>query len=87
MDIKSVLVRRYANDEWHLVGQDYAGLTWLSDTAKPKQSDLDALWPEVQTEIETEAQSRLDAKTSAIAKLEKLGLTLDEVSAAFGIEV
>lgn len=31
-------------------------------------------------------QARADARDSAIAKLEALGLTVDEVSAAFGLE-
>ena len=86
MDYAQILTRKYAGAEWTLNGDDYTGLTWLSDTPKPKKADLDALWPEVQAEIEAEAQARLDAKASAIAKLEALGLTVDEVKVAFGLE-
>ena len=38
-------------------------------------------------EITPEEQAVIDARQSAIAKLEALGLTVEEVSSAFGIEV
>ena len=86
MDYAQILTRKYPGAEWVLNGDDYAGLTWLSDTPKPKKAELDALWDEVQAEIAAEAQARADAKASAVAKLQALGLTVDEVSAAFGLE-
>ncbi len=86
MDIATILTRRYPGSEWTLDGDDYTGLHWLSATAKPTKSALEKLWSEVQAEIASEAQARLDAKASAIAKLEALGLTVEEVSVAFGLE-
>lgn len=86
MDIANILTRKFPGSEWTLNGDNYSGLTWLSDTPKPKKAELDALWPEVEAEIAAEAQARADARASAIAKLEALGLTVDEVSAAFGLE-
>ena len=86
MDIPTILTKRYAGTEWTLDGDDYTGLTWLSDTTKPTKKSLEALWPEVQAEIVAEAQARVDAKASAIAKLEALGLTVDEVQVAFGLK-
>lgn len=86
MDYAQILTRKYPGKEWTLNGDDYSGLTWLSDTPKPSKKTLDGLWPEVQAEIEAEAQARVDAKVSAVAKLQALGLTVDEVSAAFGLE-
>jgi len=86
MDIAIILSKRYEGSEWTLNGDDYTGLTWLSDTTKPTKKSLEALWPDVQAEIVAEAQARVDAKASAIAKLEALGLTVDEVQAAFGIK-
>lgn len=86
MDIAQILTRKYAGSEWTLNGDNYSGLTWLSDTPKPTKATLEALWPEVQAEIAAEIQAKLDAKASAIAKLQALGLTVDEVSAAFGLE-
>lgn len=86
MDIAVILTRRYEGSEWTLDGDTYAGLTWHSDTTKPTEAELTALWPAVQTAIENEAQAKIDAKASAIDKLEALGLTLEEVKVAFGLE-
>jgi len=81
-----VLTRKYPGALWNLIDDDYANLEWLSDTPKPTKKALEALWPEVQAEIAAEAQAKLDAKASAIAKLQDLGLTVEEVSVAFGLE-
>ena len=87
MDYAQILTRKYPGKEWTLNGDKYSGLTWLSDGPKPKKAELDALWDEVQAEMAAEAQARLDAKASAVSKLEALGLTVDEVRVAFGLEV
>lgn len=86
MDIAIILTRRYPGSEWTLNGDNYSGLTWLSDTPKPRKSTLENLWPEVQAEIAAEAQAKVDAKASAVAKLQALGLTVEEVQVAFGLE-
>ena len=86
MDIAMILTRRYEGSEWTLDGDDYTGLTWLSDTPKPSKKTLEGLWVEVQAEIAEERQAKEDAKASAISKLEALGLTVEEVSVAFGLE-
>jgi hypothetical protein len=85
MDITLILSRKFEGAEWTLNGDDYAGLTWLSDTPKPTKKTLESLWPEVVAEIEAEKQAKEDTRLSAIAKLEALGLTVDEVQAAFGL--
>jgi hypothetical protein len=85
MDIPTILTRKYAGTEWTLSGDDYTGLTWLSDSPKPTKSALEKLWPTVQQEIADEKQAREDAKASAVAKLEALGLTVEEVQVAFGL--
>ena len=87
MDIATILSRLYQGQEWTLDGDDYTGLTWLSDTPKPSKKTLEGLWAEVQAEIAGERQAKEDARVSAIAKLQALGLTVEEVSSAFGIEV
>jgi len=86
MNIKQILTKRYPDAEWTLDGYNYSGLTWLSDTTKPTEAELEALWPDVQAEIAAEAQAKADAKASAIAKLQELGLTVEEVRVAFGLE-
>ena len=86
MDITTILTRKYAGSEWVLYGDNHSGLTWLSDSPKPTEEELAALWPDVQAEIAAEAQAKIDAKASAVAKLQALGLTVEEVSVAFGLE-
>ena len=86
MDIAKILTKRYPGSEWTLSGDNYSGLTWLSEGKKPTKKSLEALWADVQAEIAAEAQARVDAKASAVAKLQALGLTVDEVSVAFGLE-
>ena len=84
-DYATILTRKYPGQEWVLNGDSYEGLTWLSESEKPSQEELDGLWETVQQEIADEAQAKLDAKASAIAKLEALGLTVEEIQEAFGI--
>jgi hypothetical protein len=85
MDIAIILSRKYVGSQWILNGDDYSGLTWLSDSTKPTEKQLTDLWPTVQSELLAEAQSKIDAKSSAIAKLQALGLTVQEVEVAFGL--
>jgi hypothetical protein len=86
MDIAIILTRKYVGSEWTLDGDDYAGLTWLSETTKPTEKQLTDLWPTVQAELAAEKQAKIDAKASAIAKLQALGLTVQEVEVAFGLK-
>ena len=87
MDIATILTRKYPGAEWVLNGDDYVGLEWLSDSVKPTKAQLEKLWPTVQAEIQAEADARVAARQSAVEKVQALGLTVEEVSSAFGIEV
>ena len=87
IDYPTILTRKYPGQEWVLSGDEYEGLTWISDTPKPTQEELDGLWDEVLTEIEAEKQAKIDAKASAVAKLEALGLSVDEIKEAFVLKV
>lgn len=81
IDYAAILFRRYAGKEWTLEGDEYTGLTWLSDSAKPSKATLDGLWASVQQEIADEPAAKFAAKK---AVLDKLGLTADEVTALLG---
>jgi hypothetical protein len=85
MDIAAILFSKYLGSQWTLDGDDYEGHTWLSDTPKPTKKQLEDLWPSVQAEITAKAQAKIDAKASAISKLQALGLTVQEVEVAFGL--
>ena len=71
MDIPTILSNKYAGSEWTLSGEDYNGLTWLSDTPKPTKKALEALWAEVQYEtayaqVEQARQSEYQATTDPL---------------------
>ena len=52
MNIPMILSKRYEGAEWTLNGDNYSGLTWLSeDIAKPTVEELQAEWPQVQFEV------------------------------------
>ena len=71
MDITQILSRKFAGSEWTLDGDDYTGLTWLSDTPKPTKKALEALSAEVQYEtvyarVEQARQSEYQATTDPL---------------------
>jgi hypothetical protein len=45
MDYSLILTVNYPDSQWSLNGDSYDGLVWNSDTSKPTQEELDALWP------------------------------------------
>ena len=85
-DYAAVLSKNYSDAEWTLNGDSYDGLTWLSGTPKPTQAELDAAWPAVQQAQADAVAAKEAARQSAISKLAALGLTVDEISAAFGLD-
>jgi len=82
----AVLSANYPDAEWTLNGDSYTELTWLSDTPKPSQQELDAAWPAVQQARQDAVAAKEAARQSAISKLAALGLTVDEINAAFGLD-
>lgn len=85
-DYVAVLSANYPDAQWTLSGNDYATLEWHDDTPKPTQAELDAAWPAVQQAQANAEAAVVAARQSAIDKLAALGLTVDEISAAFGLE-
>ena len=70
-DYATVLIANYPGSEWTLDGDDYSGLTWLSDTPKPTQAELDAAWPEVAyqqqvTAVETTRRTQYEAQSDGL---------------------
>jgi hypothetical protein len=85
MDISLILQTNYRGKLWSLIGDDYEGLDWIDESPKPTQAKLESEWAEVQAKAAAEKQAKIDAKASAIAKLQALGLTVQEVEVAFGL--
>jgi hypothetical protein len=84
IDYAQILSTNYVGSQWSLDGDSYDGLTWLSNTPKPTQAELDALWESTQAAVAAKKQAAIDVKASALAKLAALGLTQDEVKALLG---
>ena len=81
IDYPAILSRHYAGSEWALNGEEYSGLTWLSDTTKPSQEELDGLWDATLAAIE---QEKADKQAAREALLARLGITEDEARMLLG---
>lgn len=46
-----ILSVNYVGIEWAINGNDYDTLQWFSDTPKPTQAELDALWQSTQDTV------------------------------------
>jgi hypothetical protein len=79
-----ILSVNYVGKHWSLDGNSYDGLIWHSNTPKPTQAELDALWESTQTQVANAKAQAEATKASALAKLTALGLTQAEVTALIG---
>jgi hypothetical protein len=70
-DYAAVLTATYPGAQWTLDGDDYSGLTWLDDTGKPTQAELDAAWQQVQWDRE---HARVEAARRARYQTETDGM-------------
>lgn len=76
MDITKILINNYKGAVWTLDGDDYEGLTWLDNAAKPLKKTLEDLW---QKTLDDENNLIVKANTDKAALLDKLGITADEL--------
>ena len=81
IDYSQILSQKYKGSEWTLNGDDYDGLTWLSETTKPTKKELDDLWDKVKSDKQAEAEAKETAKA---AILDRIGLTADELKTILG---
>ena len=81
IDYATILFTKYPDSRWTLNGDDYEGLTWLSDTPKPSKATLDGLWDEVIAELRAEKVAKASQRQ---ALLERLGITEDEARLLLG---
>jgi len=83
-NIAFTLTHSYPGSEWILDGDDYAGLTWLSDTPKPTEQEITDAYPLAVAARDKEVADKDAARVSAVAKLAALGLDALEVQAIIG---
>jgi hypothetical protein len=60
-------------------------IEWLNGTTPISKSDIEAMIPTVEAEIEQEKQDAINKKASGKQKLLDLGLTEEEVKALIGV--
>jgi hypothetical protein len=65
--------------------EDINQITWLNGTTPISKSEIEAMIPIVEQEIQENKQNKIDKKQSAIAKLKALGLDEEEVKAILGV--
>jgi hypothetical protein len=78
IDYSEILVKNYADKQWSLTGDDYAGLNWTDSSPKPTQSELDALWTATQIQSKKDlckAQAKLLLASSDWSVLTDVELT------------
>ena len=71
IDYAAILSAKYFGSEWSLNNNDYETLQWFSDTPKPTQAELDALWPQVDYEnqvatVETARRLAYEAQSDGL---------------------
>ena len=72
MDIAMILTEQYAGSEWTLDGENYSGLTWLSeDIAQPSLEELEGHWQQVQFDVayarvQKERQAKYQAESDPV---------------------
>jgi len=59
MNIALILSTNYPNSQWFLDGEEYDGLTWLSDDRKPTKAELEKQWADVETQEEIQHIKKL----------------------------
>jgi|TARA_B110000263_G_C14829846_1_gene294770 hypothetical protein len=60
-------------------------IRWDGPDPQPTQEELEVAWAEAQQVLEASTAAEVERKASAKSKLTALGLSEDEISAAFGI--
>lgn len=83
MNIPITLQYLRPGEEWTLENDDYAGLTWLSDTTKPTEAQLVTAWPKAQAAQEAAAATAAANAQAAIAHAKSLGFTDAMISAMY----
>ena len=74
-NVAFTLTHSHPGSEWTLDGDDYAGLTWLSDTPKPTEQEITDAYPLAIAAREAAEANRQSTITAARAHAASLGFT------------
>ena len=75
IDIAFTLTHSHPGSEWTLDGDDYTGLTWLSDSPKPTEQELVDAYPLAIAAKESAESEHHATITAARAHAATLGFT------------
>ena len=84
MSIDKAIKKINPNAEFTVNADDINQITWLNGTTPISKSEIQAMIPVVEAEIEQEKLDKEQANQSAINKLKELGLTDAEIEAFRG---
>jgi len=73
------------NAKVSVIADDINQITWHEGTTPIPKSEIEAMIPTVEAEIEQEKQDAINKKASGKQKLLDLGLTEEEVKALIGV--
>ena len=71
IDYSKILSLNFPSSEWVISDNDYSTLQWHSNTPKPTQAELDALWDKTKKQIDF-VQNRQQAYPSIVDQLDTL---------------
>jgi len=74
-NIAFTLTHSHPGSEWTLDGNDYAGLTWISDTPKPTEQEINDAYPLAVKAAAVKEKARVKAISDARAFALSLGFT------------
>jgi len=75
MNISLTLAHSHPGAEWTLDGDDYTGLTWLSDTPKPTEQEITDAYPLAVKAVAAKEKARVKALSDARDFALSLGFT------------
>ena len=82
--IEKAILKINPNAQFTVNADDINQITWHNETTPISKSDIEAMIPTVEAEIEQEKQDAITKKASGKQKLLDLGLTEEEVKALIG---
>ena len=71
------------DEEWTLNGDGYEGLTWLSETPKPTETEIEAAEPAALAAEQAKIDEAAAAKAAAITHAKSLGFTDEMVAVMY----
>ena len=81
MDLALILNYLRPKEEWKMSNNDYNSLEWLSNTEKPTLKEIENAESAALADFELKIQQAEAKREAALAKLEALGLDIDDLKA------